>query len=243
MERRNTRRAAIAVALAATAAAALLTGCQGDDAAAGGGAPAPTAPSPTAAPSRTAGETVPASSTSPAPGGSGDSAGSGASAGSGGSGGSGGSAGPAGRCGAEDLEATAAHQAAVRPQGTGTGAAVVGFTNTSGAPCVVEGFPTVAGAANGSPEMNVPLAVRHTGAAAPVALAPGGRAWVKLTFHQVQGEGDGTCASGEAPVQYPTMVLGLPGGAGRHQVALDDGVFAECDGVVAVTALSAAEPS
>lgn len=148
-----------------------------------------------------------------------------------------------GRCGAEDLEATAAHQADVHPQGTGTGAAVVGFTNTSGAPCVVEGFPTVAGAANGSPEINVPLTVRHTGTAAPVALAPGGRAWVKLTFHQVQGEGDGSCASGEAPVQYPTMVLGLPGGAGRHQVALDDGVFAECDGVVAVTALSAAEPS
>ncbi|MFI8180071.1 DUF4232 domain-containing protein [Actinacidiphila glaucinigra] len=235
MERRNTRRAAIAVALAATAAV-LLTGCQGDDGAADGGAPAPTAP-PTAAPSRTPGDTVPASSTSPAPGGSGDSAGSGASAGSGSSGE------PAGRCGAEDLEATAAHQAAVRLQGTGTGAAVVGFTNTSGAPCVVEGFPTVAGAANGSPEMNVPLTVRHTGTAAPVALAPGDRAWVKLTFHQVQGEGDGTCASGEAPVQYPTMVLGLPGGAGRHQVALDDGVFAECDGVVAVTALSAAEPS
>ncbi|MYX35172.1 MULTISPECIES: DUF4232 domain-containing protein [unclassified Streptomyces] len=228
MERRNTRRAAIAAALTATAAV-LLTGCQGDVGAAGsgagdgagGGSSAPTAP-PTAAPSRTAGDTVPASSTSPAPGGSAE---------------------PAGRCDAEDLEATAAHQAAVRPQGTGTGAAVVGFTNTSGAPCVVEGFPTVAGAANGSPEMNVPLTVRHTGTAAPVALAPGGRAWVKLTFHQVQGEGDGSCASGEAPVQYPTMVLGLPGGAGRHQVALDDGVFAECDGVAAVTALSAAEPS
>lgn len=231
MEGRNTRRAAIAVALTATAAAVLLTGCRGDVGAAGsgagGGSSAPTAPTaptapPTAAPSRTVGDTVPASSTSPAPGGSAE---------------------PSGRCGAEDLEATAAHQAAVRPQGTGTGAAVVGFTNTSGAPCVVEGFPTVAGAANGSPEMNVPLTVRHTGAAAPVALSPGGRAWVKLTFHQVQGEGDGSCASGEAPVQYPTMVLGLPGGAGRHQVALDDGVFAECDGVVAVTALSAAEPS
>ncbi|MFF3249561.1 DUF4232 domain-containing protein [Actinacidiphila glaucinigra] len=228
MERRNTRRAAIAVALTATAAV-LLTGCQGDVGAAGsgagggagGGSSAPTAP-PTAAPSRTAGNTVPASSASRVPGGSSE---------------------PAGRCGAEDLEATAAHQAAVRPQGTGTGAAVAGFTNTSGAPCVVEGFPTVAGAANGSPEMNVPLTVRHTGTAAPVALAPGGRAWVKLTFHQVQGEGDGSCASGEAPVQYPTMVLGLPGGAGRHQVALDDGVVAECDGVVAVTALSAAEPS
>ncbi|MFI2303251.1 DUF4232 domain-containing protein [Actinacidiphila glaucinigra] len=228
MERRNPRRAAIAVALTATAAV-LLTGCQGDVGAAGsgagsgagGGSSARTAP-PTAAPSRTAGDTVPTSSTPPAPGGSAE---------------------PAGRCGAEDLEATAAHQAAVRPQGTGTGAAVAGFANTSGAPCVVEGFPTVAGAANGSPEMNVPLTVRHTGTAAPVTLAPGGRAWVKLTFHQVQGEGDGSCASGEAPVQYPTMVLGLPGGAGRHQVALDDGVFAECDGVVAVTALSAAEPS
>ncbi|MDX2645967.1 DUF4232 domain-containing protein [Streptomyces sp. PA03-1a] len=233
MEGRNTRRATIAVALAATAAV-LLTGCRGDDDVAGG-APSPTAP-PTAAsaaaPSRTAGGTLPVSSTSPEPGGTGSSASS-----------SGSTAGPADRCGAEDLEATAAHQAAVRPQGTGTGAAVAGFTNTSGAPCVVEGFPTVAGAANGSPEMNVPLTVRHTGAAAPVRLAPGGRAWVKLTFHQVQGEGDGSCVSGEAPVQYPTMVLGLPGGAGRHQVALDDGVFAECDGVVAVTALSADQPS
>ncbi|MEU1617166.1 DUF4232 domain-containing protein [Streptomyces sp. NPDC005722] len=239
MERRNTRRAAIAVALAATAAV-LLTGCQGEDDVAGG-TPSPSAPS-SAAPSRSAGDTVPVSSTTPVPGGSGGSGGAGGSASSTGSGAP---AGAAAHCGAEDLEATAARQAADRPQGTGTGAAVIGFTNTSGAPCVLEGFPTVAGAANGSPEMNVPLTVRHTGAPAPVTLAPGGRAWVKLTFHQVQGEGegDGYCDSGEAPVQYPTLVLGLPGGAGRHQVALDDGVFAECDGVVAVTALSATEPS
>ncbi|MFD3454673.1 DUF4232 domain-containing protein [Streptomyces sp. NPDC058691] len=146
-------------------------------------------------------------------------------------------------CGDTALEAGPARQAAQRPQGTGTGAAIVGFTNTSGTACTVEGFPTVAGAANGSPELNVPLTVEHSGTAAPVTVAPGGRVWVKLTFHQVQGEGDGYCASGEAPVQYPTMVLGLPGGAGRHQVALDDGVFAECDGIVAVTALSAAQPS
>jgi hypothetical protein len=228
MERRNTRRAAVAVALVATAAA-LLTGCQGDDGLAVE-APTPTA-TPTASPSRTAGDTVPISTTTPTAGPSGDPTG----------GSSGGSSG--GPCGAKNLEATAAHQAAVRPEGTGTGAAVVGFTNTSGTACVVEGFPTVAGAANGSPELNVPLTVEHVGSSVPVTLAPGGRAWVKLTFHQVQGEGDGSCASGEAPVQYPTMVLGLPGGAGKHQVALDDAVFAECDGVVAVTALSGAKPS
>lgn len=71
---------------------------------------------------------------------------------------------------------------------------------------------------------------------------PRGKAWVKLTFVQVQGEGDGYCASGADPVGYPTVVVGLPG-SGRHQVALDDGQFAECDNKVTVTAVSAVRPS
>jgi hypothetical protein len=100
----------------------------------------------------------------------------------------------------------------------------------------------VAGAANGSPEMNVPLTVKPTGTPASVNVAPGGKAWVKLTFVQVQGEGDGYCVSGSAPVLYPTMVVRLPG-SGAHQVALDDGQFAECDDTVTVTAVSAVMPS
>ncbi|MCX5261629.1 DUF4232 domain-containing protein [Streptomyces canus] len=144
-------------------------------------------------------------------------------------------------CSAGSLKATA-RQAAVRPAGTGTGAAVVEFTNVSGRTCVLKGHPTVAGAGNGSPEMNVPLTVEPTGAAAPVKVAPGGKAWVKLTFVQVQGEADGYCVSGSAPVVYPTMVVRLPG-SGAHQVALDDGQFAECDDTVTVTAVSAVRPS
>ncbi|MER6290757.1 DUF4232 domain-containing protein [Streptomyces sviceus] len=149
--------------------------------------------------------------------------------------------GPAATCSTGSLKATA-RQAAVRPDGTGTGAAVVEFTNVSGRTCVLKGHPTVAGAGNGSPEMNVPLTVKPTGAAASVKVAPGGKAWVKLTFVQVQGEADGYCVSGSAPVVYPTMVVRLPG-SGAHQVALDDGQFAECDDTVTVTAVSAVMPS
>ncbi|MFE2214406.1 DUF4232 domain-containing protein [Streptomyces canus] len=149
--------------------------------------------------------------------------------------------GSAATCSAGSLKATA-RQAAVRPAGTGTGAAVVEFTNVSGRTCVLKGHPTVAGAGNGSPEMNVPLTVKPTGAAAPVKVAPEGKAWVKLTFVQVQGEADGYCVSGSAPVVYPTMVVRLPG-SGAHQVALDDGQFAECDDTVTVTAVSTVRPS
>ncbi|WP_328785606.1 DUF4232 domain-containing protein [Streptomyces canus] len=149
--------------------------------------------------------------------------------------------GAAATCSAGSLKATA-RLAAVRPAGTGTGAAVVEFANVSGRTCVLEGHPTVAGAGNGSPEMNVPLTVKPTEAAASVEVAPGGKAWVKLTFVQVQGEADGYCVSGSAPVVYPTMVVRLPG-SGAHQVALDDGQFAECDDTVTVTAVSAARPS
>ncbi|MBO7939072.1 DUF4232 domain-containing protein [Streptomyces sp. S9] len=145
------------------------------------------------------------------------------------------------KCAADALE-VAARQAAERPQGTGTGAAVVTFTNVSGTPCVLEGHPSVAGAGNGSPEHNSPLTVTPSGSAAPVTVAAGGKAWVKLTFVQVQGEGDGYCASGADPLTYPTLVIGLPG-SGAHQVALDDGVFAECDNTVTVTAVSTTEPA
>ncbi|MEU1183551.1 DUF4232 domain-containing protein [Streptomyces sp. NPDC005820] len=144
-------------------------------------------------------------------------------------------------CPAESLEA-AARQAAERPAGTGTGAAVVAFTNVSKTPCVLEGHPTAAGAGNGSPDRNRPLDVTRSGTARPVTVAPGGTAWVKLTFVQVQGEADGYCASGADPVTYPTLVVGLPG-SGSHQVALDDGLFAECDDLVDVTPVSATEPA
>lgn len=154
---------------------------------------------------------------------------------------SGSSGGSVKTCAATGLTATA-YQAANRPEGTGTGAAVVEFTNTSGQPCVLQGHPSVAGAANGSPQHNAPLLVTPTGTASPVRVAPGGKAWVKLTFVQVQGEADGYCKSGSQPVVYPTLVVGLPG-AGAHQVALEDGDFAECDNKVTVAAVSAAKPS
>ncbi|MFG2789521.1 DUF4232 domain-containing protein [Streptomyces sp. NPDC048419] len=130
----------------------------------------------------------------------------------------------------------------MRPAGTGTGAAIVEFTNTSAQTCLLKGYPTVAGAANGSPQHNTPLAVTRTGSSSAVRVTPGGKAWVKLTFVQVQGEGDGYCKSGAQPVVYPTMVVGLPG-SGLHQVALADGQFAECDNAATVTAVTAVKPS
>jgi hypothetical protein len=145
-------------------------------------------------------------------------------------------------CAATALKATAS-QAANRPDGTGVGAAIVEFTNVSAQACVLRGHPSVAGAGNGSPERNKPLAVTPTGTAAPVTVAPGAKAWVKLTFVQVQGEGDGYCESGAKPVAYPTVVVGLPG-SGAHQVAMSDGsLFAECDNKVTVTAVSGVKPS
>ncbi|MEH0585917.1 hypothetical protein QA942_18235 [Streptomyces sp. B21-106] len=58
---------------------------------------------------------------------------------------------------------------------------------------------------------------------------------------QVHGEADGYCKSGAVPSVYPTVVVGLPG-SGSHQVALNDGQFAECDNTVTVTAVSAVKP-
>ncbi|MGW0769046.1 DUF4232 domain-containing protein [Streptomyces sp. NPDC002676] len=238
MQHRNTIRVA-ASAIAAIAATVSLTACQSSDDGHASKAPsqAPTigAPSPTA-PSAPAASPAAASPTASSPAASSPSS----------------PAAPVSpasdtsthavpTCAATSLEATA-YQAAVRPDGTGTGAAVIQFVNVSGKPCVLQGHPTVAGAGNGSPEHNAPLAVTAAGAASTVKLAPGGKAWVKLTFVQVQGEGDGYCVSGAKPASYPTLVVGLPG-AGAHQVALTDGVFAECDNKVTATAVSAAKPS
>ncbi|MFE1291157.1 DUF4232 domain-containing protein [Streptomyces sp. NPDC058751] len=239
------RGAALAVA-AVSAATLLMTACRPDPDAAGSAA------SPSAAakePSATAGE--PSSSGSPA-----------SPAPAKPSGGTGASAGPAGdsskapasvpatptpttktkTCAATSLKAFM-YQADVRPPGTGTGAAIVEFTNMSGATCALQGHPTVAGAANGSPEKNKPLTVTRTGPSAEVVLAPAAKAWVKMTFVQVQGEADGYCVSGSTPVSYPTLVVGLPS-SGEHQLAVEGGgVLAECDDKVTVTAVTAKKPS
>ncbi|MFD5420926.1 DUF4232 domain-containing protein [Streptomyces sp. NPDC127069] len=138
-------------------------------------------------------------------------------------------------CPASALQVSA-WQAAHPPVGTGTGAAVVQFTNVSQKTCVLKGFPTVAGAGN------TPLKVTPTGKAAAVTVRPQGKAWVKLTFVQVQGEGDGYCVSGNTPAAYPTMVIGLPN-SGKHQVALKDGWWAQCDNKVTATPVSAVKPS
>ncbi|MFJ7265538.1 DUF4232 domain-containing protein [Streptomyces sp. NPDC099050] len=226
--------AALATVLAA---AALMTGCTptGD-----GGEAAPAAPSAPGAASRPA-EATPGGGDkggTTSGGGSGGSTAGGSS--SGGTGGTGG--GTQKPCVVDDIKVSEAHQADVRPSGTGTGAAVVSVTNTSAAPCKVYGYPTVAAAGNGSPEKNKPLATTQTGpAAASVMLAPGARAWTKLTFVQVQGEADGYCASGATPGSYPTLVIGVLG-AGKHQIAMDDGVFAFCDDKVTVTAWSSVRP-
>lgn len=228
---KSIRRAGMAMA-AASATALLVTGCQpgsGDAREAGEPSSVPsTAGSSSGAPDSAASKpaeggtsAVPAASASPT--------------------GSGSSGDEARTCPGTGLKA-AAYQAAVRPPGTGVGAVVVEFANTSGRACTLQGHPTVAGAGNGSPQKNAPLTVTRTGSASPVRLAPGGKAWVKLTFVQVQGEADGYCKSGSEPVVYPTLVVGLPG-AGAHQVALEDGQFAECDNKVTVTAVTAVKPS
>ncbi|MFF7974249.1 DUF4232 domain-containing protein [Streptomyces sp. NPDC007905] len=233
MQHRNTIRVT-ASAMAAIAAALSLTACQaGGEPAAEASSKAPTkaAASPTAS-----SPTAPATETSrPSTGGTSTPTGAPASPASDTSGGT------APTCPGTSLEASA-YQAANRPAGTGTGAAIVEFTNTSGKACTLKGHPSVAGAGNGSPEHNRPLSVTPTGSASSVRLAPGRKAWVKLTFVQVQGEADGYCKSGANPVVYPTLVVGLPG-SGAHQVALSDGEVAECDDTVTATAVSAAKPS
>ncbi|MCX4775795.1 DUF4232 domain-containing protein [Streptomyces sp. NBC_01264] len=242
--------AALATVLAA---AALMTGCT--PTADGGGAAAPSAPSTASRPAgatptdgdkgrTTSGGGTGGSTGGASPSGGSTSGGTGGTAGTGGTTGTGGTGGGTQKpCAVGDIEVSEAHQADVRPPGTGTGAAVVSVINTSKSPCKVYGYPTVTGAGNGSPEKDKPLATTHTGpAAANVMLAPGGRAWTKLAFVQVQGEADGYCVSGATPGSYPTAVIGVLG-AGQHQIAMDDGVFAFCDDKVTVTAWSSVKPS
>ncbi|MFF1600168.1 DUF4232 domain-containing protein [Streptomyces mirabilis] len=223
------RRVATAM-VTASAATLLMTACQPGGSPAGAGSSPSGAPVKPAASTSTSGSASPATPSTPA-----------ASATSGSPTHTATPPTGAKACGLSDLKASM-YQASVRPDGTGTGAAIVEFTNVSGKACTVQGYPTVAGAGNGSPEKNRPLKVTTTGGVSTVKIAAGGKAWTKLTFVQVQGEADGYCKSGATPASYPTLVVGVPG-AGAHQVALTDGVIAECDDKVTVTALSAAKPS
>ncbi|GAA0317063.1 hypothetical protein GCM10010302_65150 [Streptomyces polychromogenes] len=234
------RRTATALA-AAAAATALMTGCgpAGDT----GAAARPSSPPAASGPAAT-----PAGAATGGTGGSGGAGGSAGSSATGGTGGGGakptpsapGGGGKAKACTIEDLEVSPAHQADVRPTGTGTGAVVISVKSRS--TCTLLGFPQVAGAGNGSPDKNLPLATTNSGTAAPVSLTPGARAWTKLTFVNVQGEADGYCVSGSTPVVFPSLVIRVPG-AGSHQIGMDDGQFAECDNKVTVTAFSATKPS
>ncbi|MFG2310583.1 DUF4232 domain-containing protein [Streptomyces sp. NPDC048566] len=227
----GTRRAA-GTAVAVSAAALLATACGPDVAGAGASPPAGT-PSPTASAAATPGSSAGGAGASGGPSAAASSAGPGTASAS--------SAPEVPPCPGSALEVSL-RQADVRPQGTGTGAALVALANTSGTPCSLQGHPIVAGAAAGSPGKGRPLAVTPAGTAARVVLAPGAKGWIKLTFVQVQGEGDGYCVSGTEPVAYPTLVIGLPG-AGAHQVALDDGVVAECEDTVTATAVTASVPT
>ncbi|MFG2873687.1 DUF4232 domain-containing protein [Streptomyces sp. NPDC048337] len=219
------RRSAAAL-VTAVAATALMAGCTptGDD----GATAKPSTPPVSSEPAK---PTPPAASQPAKPTPTGGSSSGGGSAGGG-----------TKDCTIDQIKVSDAHQADVRPPGTGTGAAIVSVTNTSTHACTLRGFPTVAGAGHGSPDKNLPLAVTHSGSASPVTLAPGARAWTKLTFVNVQGEADGYCVSGATPSSFPTLVIGVPG-AGSHQIAMDDGVFAECDDKATVTAFSPTKPS
>ncbi len=229
-------RRSAAVMVTAMAVTALMAGCTpvGDD----GAIPTPSAPPASSEPAEPTPAATPTPTGGASPGGGGTGGG-----GTGGGGTSGGGTGGGTKaCAIDQIKVSEAHQADVRPPGTGTGAAIVSVTNTSKQLCTLRGFPTVAGAGHGSPDKNLPLTVTHSGSASTVPLAPGARAWTKLTFVNVQGEADGYCASGATPASFPTLVLGVPG-AGAHQIAMDDGVFAACDDKATVTAFSPTRPS
>lgn len=120
-------------------------------------------------------------------------------------------------------------------QPTGSAQVRITVTNKGSKPCVLNGFPTVALAGQGSPDKNKPLQVIRVGKSRPVKLAPGGRASAQLTFTPVLGEADGYCASGADPFVAPSMVVGVAGG--RHQLAPSDGSeFALCGTTVRATA-------
>ncbi|MFB6806190.1 DUF4232 domain-containing protein [Streptomyces sp. NPDC056387] len=133
---------------------------------------------------------------------------------------------------------TSAQVAATDVRTTGSGA-VVTVTNGGPKTCVLNGFPSVALAGQGSPDKNKPLRVLRQGRSAPVKLAPGARASARLSFVPVLGEGEGYCAAGGEPFVAPTMVVGVAGG--RYQIAPTDGSeFALCGNTVRSTAFRAA---
>nr|WSX53678.1 DUF4232 domain-containing protein [Streptomyces sp. NBC_00974] len=135
---------------------------------------------------------------------------------------------PAPPCASEQLIANSAQR---------TGSAQVRITVINDGPraCVLNGYPTVALAGQGSPDRNKPLNVIRQGHARAVRLAVGDRASTQLTFTPVLGEADGYCASGVRPTVAPSIVLGV--GGGGLQLAPDDGgQFALCGTSVHATA-------
>ncbi|MFD5513197.1 DUF4232 domain-containing protein [Streptomyces sp. NPDC059761] len=120
-------------------------------------------------------------------------------------------------------------------QPTGPAQVRITVTNKGKRPCVLNGFPTVALAGQGSPDKNKPLQVIRVGKSRPVYLAAGGRATAQLTFTPVLGEGEGYCASGADPFVAPSIVVGVAGG--RYQLAPSDGSeFALCGTTVRASA-------
>ncbi|MEU8776913.1 DUF4232 domain-containing protein [Streptomyces sp. NPDC048606] len=101
--------------------------------------------------------------------------------------------------------------------------------------CVLQGFPTVALAGQGSPDKNLPLSVSRRGQARPVDLPVGGRASTVIGFKPVMGEAGGYCPSGAEPTVAPSMVVGVGGGALQLAPA-DGGDFALCGTAVTASA-------
>ncbi|WP_086827217.1 DUF4232 domain-containing protein [Streptomyces sp. NRRL B-24572] len=103
--------------------------------------------------------------------------------------------------------------------------------------CVLQGFPGMALAGQGSPNRNKPLKVVRQGTAKPVNLAVGGKAWTLIGFTPVLGEAEGYCASGAKPSVAPSIVLGV-GGGGLQLGPDDGGDFALCGDTVRATAFA-----
>ncbi|MCX5214853.1 DUF4232 domain-containing protein [Kitasatospora sp. NBC_00240] len=227
MERRTnrSRTRTTAAALAAAAAAALLAGCgpteTGSAAGPSAGVPAPPAGASTAP---SAAPATPAGTGSP-------SAGATATAGK--------PSAPAApgvlpACADADLKASAARD--VEPSPVGSYVVTVEFTNVGGHACGVKGFPTVAGAGQGSPDKSLPLQVQQVGPAVAVQLLPGAKMFTTLGLKPVLGEADGYCPSGATPFAPPSLVLGVPE-AGKYQVGREGGgLFAQCDNKLTATA-------
>ncbi|GHI01730.1 hypothetical protein Scel_00510 [Streptomyces cellostaticus] len=143
-------------------------------------------------------------------------------------------------CAVGALTPSAAHR--LEPNPDNTYGVLLNFANSGSRACVIEGFPTVAVAGQGDPTRSRPLKVTPEGTAHPVRLAPGGRAYLMLTFHQVMGEADGYCRSGATPAAPPSLVVGAAGGHFQVEMGDGGGNFAECDDVVRTTAFLPNQP-